>query len=274
MTPTTGNASTGSDGMKVFGAVLGALREAHGTTQEELGRYAGYSKSMVAKIEYGERLASPDFIARAEELLEARGALLAAAPHLRWTRLPAWFGEYARLEQEAVSLWTFNTHVVHGLVQTEDYARAVLGAYVPVLEEDELERQVRTRLDRQALLTRRPAVSLSLVVEEWVLRRPVGGKAVSRAQLERLLELAGMRNVSIQLMPTHYETHAGFDGPFTLLETPERQWVAYVEGQAMGSVIDDQKKVSEFQTRYGMIRTQALAPKDSVRLIEELIRAS
>ncbi len=205
-------------------------------------------------------------------MLDAKGALRAAAPHLKWTRLPAWFGEYAKREQEAVSVWSYDTHVIKGLVQTEDYARAVLSAYVPVLEEDEIERQVRTRMERQALLTRKPAVSLAMVIEECVLRRPVGGKAILRAQLERLLELSEMRNVSIQIMPTHYETHAGFDGPFTLLETPESQWVAYVEGQSTGTVFDDRKEVSRFQDRYGMIRTQALVPKDSVRLIEEMIR--
>ncbi|GAA2441673.1 helix-turn-helix transcriptional regulator [Streptomyces macrosporus] len=258
--------------MKVFGAVLNALREAQGVTREELGQHVGYSKSMVAKIEYGERLASPAFIAKAEELLDAKGALRAAAPHLKWTRLPAWFGEYARREQEAISLWTYDTHVILGLVQTEDYARAVLSAYVPTLDEEEIERRVQAHMERQTLLTRKPPVSLAMVVEEWVLRRPVGGKDVLRGQLERLLELSKMRNVSIQVMPTHYETHAGFNGPFTLLETPERQWVAYVETQAGGEVIDDRNKVSEFQTRYGMLRTQALTPKDSAQLIEEMIR--
>lgn len=271
MSATTPN-STGSDGMKVFGAVLSALREAHGTTQEELGRQVGYSKSTVAKIEYGERLASPAFIAKAEELLDARGALRAAAPHLKWTRLPSWFGEYARREQEAVSLWTYSTHVVHELVQTQDYARAVLSAYVPTLDEEEIERRVQARMERQVLLTRKPSVSLAMVVEEWVLRRPVGGKAVLRAQLERLLELAELRNVSVQLMPAHYETHAGFDGPFTLLETPDRQWVVYLESQGTSTILDDRNTVSEFQTRYGMLRTQALTPKDSAQLIEEMIR--
>ncbi|WOX09147.1 helix-turn-helix transcriptional regulator [Streptomyces sp. N50] len=257
--------------MKMFGAVSRALREAQGSTREQFGAHVGYSASQVAMVERGERMPSLQFIARAGEFLHARVAIDAAAEHLERRRYPSWFDDYLEREVEAVSLWSYNTHVLHGLVQTEEYARAVLGARVPTLDEDEIETRVQARMTRQALLTRVPRVSLALVIEEWVLRRPVGGRAVLKRQLEWLLELTGKRNISIQVMPTEVEAHAGFNGAWTLLETPKREWVAYVEGQAGGLVIEDREEVSAMFQRFGMIRSQALPPGESAKLIEGMV---
>ncbi|MFZ3594985.1 helix-turn-helix domain-containing protein [Streptomyces sp. BH104] len=256
--------------MRMFGAVVRALREARGGSREDFGAYVGYSASQVAMVERGARMPSARFVERAGEFLGARAAVEAAAEHLERRRYPAWFDDYVEREADAVSLWAYDSHVINGLVQTEGYARTVLGARVPVLDDEEVERRVQARLERQVLLTRVPPVSLALVVEEWVLRRPVGGAAVLRGQLERLLELSEKRNISIQVMPTAIESHAGFTGPWTLLETPEREWVAYVEGQAGGLVLEDRATVSELFQRFGMIRSQALTPGDSVKLIERM----
>lgn len=254
----------------MFGAVSRALREARGKTREQFGDYVGYSASQVAMVERGERMPSAQFVARAGEFLEARTAIDKAAALLERKPHPSWFGEYAEREAEAVSLCTYNTHLVHGLVQTEDYTRAVLNARFPALADEEIEHRLEARLSRQALLTRTPAVSLVLVIEEWVLRRPVGGPSVQKGQLEWLLELGAKRNVSLQVMPMLYEAHAGVDGPMTLLETPQRQWVAWLEAQGNGRLIDDRDEVSVLHMRYGMIRTQALTPGDSAKLIEQM----
>ncbi|MDV9174981.1 helix-turn-helix transcriptional regulator [Streptomyces sp. W16] len=261
----------GSSSMKMFGAVSRALREAQGSTREQFGAHVGYSASQVAMVERGERMPSPQFIARAGEFLHAQVAIDAAAEHLERRRYPSWFDDYVEREAEAVSLWSYDTHVIMGLVQTEEYARAVLGARVPMLDDEEIEHRVRSRLARQAILTRVPPVSLAMVIEEWVLRRPVGGRAVLKGQLERLLELGEKRNISIQVMPTDVEAHAGFNGAWTLLETPKREWVGYVEGQAGGLVIEDREEVSAMFQRFGMIRSQALPPGESAKLIEGLV---
>lgn len=261
----------GSSSMKMFGAVSRALREAQGSTREQFGAHVGYSASQVAMVERGERMPSLQFIARAGEFLHARVAIDAAAEHLERRRYPSWFDDYVEREAEAVSLWSYDTHVIKGLVQTEDYARAVLSARVPVLDDETIEHRVQARLARQSLLTRVPPVSLALVIEEWVLRRPIGGRAVLKGQLERLLELGEKRNISIQVMPTDVEAHAGFNGGWTLLETPKREWVAYVEGQAGGLVIEDREEVSAMFQRFGMIRSQALPPGESAKLIEGLV---
>lgn len=196
----------GSSSMRVFGAVVRAMREAKGYTQERLGDYAGYSKSQVAMVERGQRMPSRTFTDRAEEFLDARGAVRAAAQHLARDRgHPVWFGEYADREAEAVSVYSYDAHVIKGLIQTESYARAVLSAHYPVLEDEVIERHLEARMARQALLTRTPPASLPLVVEESVLRRPVGGRSALKGQLEHLVRLAEKRNISIQIMPLTYE---------------------------------------------------------------------
>ncbi len=261
----------GSDSMRMWGVTMRILRISAGVTYEELANYVGYSKSLIVGIERGTRMPSESFVRKADEYLKANGILIEAAKHLSRQKYPSWFEEYAAEEQKALSVWAYDTHALKGLFQTAEYARAVLSARYPVLDDDEIESRVKARMERQLLLIRKPSASISAVIEESVLRRPVGGEAAHKGQLERLLELSEMRSVSIQVMPMSYESHAGFDGPLTLLETAEHQWLAYVEGQAGGLLIEERDQVSELQQRYGMIRTQALTPGDSVRLIKQLV---
>ncbi|MDX3074910.1 helix-turn-helix domain-containing protein [Streptomyces sp. NPDC088354] len=256
--------------MAIFGDLLKALREGRGVTLDALAAHTGYSKSLAVKIESGERLASKAFIDKAEELLRCAGALRAVAPHLSREKLPAGYGEYADEEARAASIGFYDAHVVNGLLQTEAYMRAVFNARCPPLEEDEIDRWTEGRLARQALITRKPVCMLSFVLEEWLLRRPVGGRQVMKDQLERLLEVGKRRNVQVQVMPTRYESVAGFNGPFTFLETAERQWLAYAEGQVGGYLSDDRERVSDLYHRYGMIRAQALTPEDSAKAIEQI----
>ncbi|GAB2887087.1 helix-turn-helix domain-containing protein [Streptomyces mayteni] len=260
------------DGRQVFGALLRALREFNDVTPGQAALIVGYSESMLEKIERGERNASPEFIDEIEKLVALPGVLAPTATRLREQRHPDWFGEYAEREGEAVSLWSYTTTTVHGLLQTQGYAHAVLSSYYPMLEDEEIDRRVQARLERQELLARKPAVNLSQVIQESVLRHPTGGRAVMREQLERLLEIGDMRNVSVQVLSMRQELHAGFDGPLTLLENPDRRWVAYVEVQGNGSVIDGTEEVGKLHARYGMIRSQALSTGDSRKLIEEMIR--
>ncbi|MFJ5213552.1 Scr1 family TA system antitoxin-like transcriptional regulator [Streptomyces sp. NPDC088354] len=261
----------GSASMRMFGSVARSLREARGLTTDELAARVGYSKSLVVKIERGERMPPPAFVESAEALLgDAGGVLRAAARHLERGEFPSWFEEYAELERAAACLYKYDAHVINGLLQTEDYARVVLGAHCPTLEADEVERRVRARLARQSLLTRAPAPQLAFVIEEWVLRRPVGGREVNRRQLERLLEAGALRNVTVQVMPLPHEAHAGFDGPMTLLETPDLRLLAYLEVQGRSVLVDQRNEVSKLNQRYAMIRSQALSVGDSAKVIEQI----
>jgi transcriptional regulator with XRE-family HTH domain len=255
-----------------FGLMLGHFRGLKGLTQAELGQLMGYSESQVASVEQGRRPALPDFVRKAEALLEARGALLKLEKTISLDGLPAFFANFAAIEAEAVTLYTYETHVIPGLLQTEEYARAVIGARCPPLDDEEIERRVAVRMTRQGVLTRRPPLITGFVIEESLLRRRIGGGAVLKAQHLRLLECAGMRNLQIQVMPLDAEEHAGVDGPFVLVEGADRRDLAYVEGQGASVLISNPEEVSVIKARYGIIRAQALTPRDSADLIRKLAK--
>jgi transcriptional regulator with XRE-family HTH domain len=259
----------GSASMRMFGAVVRALRESRGVTTKDLADAVGYSQSLIIKVERGERMPPPDFVTRAEPLIGGGEVMQRAAAHLERGEFPSWFEPYADLERSAVSLYTYSTLVLHGLLQTRDYASAVLGARCPLLETDEVQRRVEARIARQSLFTRAPAAQLAFVIEESVLHRPIGGIDAMRTQLKRLLEVCALRGITIQVLPMEYEMHAGYDGAMTLLETPERHQFAYLEAQEHSFLVDDRNEVSELHQRYAMIRSQALNARESAKVIEQ-----
>jgi hypothetical protein len=260
----------GSDSMRMWGSIHKFYRLQAGLSHTDVAQYVGYSPSLVISIERGTRMPSPNYVVKSDEVTKAGGALLKAAEHLSRTRYPAWFEEYAVEEQRARSLWAYDTHVIKGLLQTEEYMRAVFAAHHPALEDDEIDSRVEARLKRQDLLTRKPSCTCSFIVEEWVLRRPMGDPAAMKRQLEHLVKLSDLRNVSIQVMPTAYGFSAGLTGPMTLIETPEHKFLAYLESQGIGQLMDDMDRVSVLQERYAMIRSQALNPRESVDFIKQL----
>jgi transcriptional regulator with XRE-family HTH domain len=260
----------GSDSMRMWGSLHKGYRNAAGLTYEDVAKHVGYSPSLVISIERGVRMPSETYIPLADEILKAGGVLIRAAEHLSRQRYPVWFAEYADEEARARSLWTYCTHVLHGLLQTEEYARALFLHRTPPLDDEEIESRVVARMQRKELLTRRPVCTLSFVIEEPVLRRKMCDAAGMKLQLEHLVELAEQRNVSIQVMPGASGLHAGVSGPMTVLETPDHKWLAYLETQDVGQLLDDADRVSVMQERYSSLRTQALNARDSVDFIKQL----
>ena len=170
-----------------------------------------------------------------------------------------------------MSRFSYDPLLVPGLLQTEDYARALISAHFPPLDDETVEERVAARLARQSLLTRTsPPIVFVFIIEEAALHRAVGGTQVISRQLARLLECSGMRNIEIQIMPTQRAAHSWLNGPMVLLETAERRQFVYVEAQDVVSVRSDRNEVSEFWLRYGMLRTQALSTEESARLIERV----
>ncbi|WP_405739080.1 helix-turn-helix transcriptional regulator [Streptomyces sp. NBC_01525] len=260
-----------SDSLKTFGEVFKAFRKRAGLTQEEFAELVPYSVQTVAKIEQGRRFPQPDFVERAEEILDAFGALRGAARHLsRQPGLASWFRQWARLEAEAVTLWTYECRVIPGLLQTEAYARAVTVSVPPVKDEEQVDQQVLARLERQRLFQRRPPITFSFIIEQALIERCTGGPDTTRELIDHLLERAGQFNVELQIMPLRQPDHAGFDGPLRLLETPENKWLAYAEGQRGGLLISDSKEVSIMLQRYARLRSQALTPEDSKGLLKRM----
>ncbi|MEU0988412.1 helix-turn-helix transcriptional regulator [Streptomyces sp. NPDC005953] len=260
-----------SDSLRAFGEVVKAFRKRARLTQEEFAPRVRYSVPTIASIEQGRRFPPPDFVERAEEVLDAFGALRGAARHLsRQPGLASWFRQWAKLEAEAVSLNTYECRVVPGLLQTEKYARAVTFSVPPVKDEEQVNRQVAARLERQELLCRRPPIAFSFIVEQALIERGTGGVEATRGLIDQLLHRAQQFNVELQIMPLQQPDHAGFDGPLMLLETPENRWLGYAEGQRGGLLVNDPKEVSIMLQRYAKLRSQALTPEDSKGLLKRL----
>ncbi|MFF5157289.1 helix-turn-helix domain-containing protein [Streptomyces sp. NPDC000348] len=262
-----------SDSLKTFGAVLKALRDESGLTQEEFAVRVRYSAAYVAKIEQGKRFPPADLPARAEEALGpvAVKVLTAAARSLtRRAGLASWFRQWAGIEEEAISLYAYECRAVPGLLQPEGYIRAVFDRRLPPVSEEQIEREVAARLDRQQLISTRQNTAFSFVVEQSILVRRMGGGDVTRQVIDHLLEVGTRRNVEIQVMPSLQEDHCGIDGQMYLAETPTHQWVGYTEGQRSSTLISAPKDVSVLLQRYGKLRSQALDCRATVKLLEQM----
>jgi len=255
----------------VFGRQLKLFRERAGMDRAQLGSLTGYSASTIASFEQGRRVPPPKFIDRADEVLDAGGVLSASKEEVARAQYPAFFRDAARLEAEAVELHAYDTQLVNGLLQTEEYARAVFAMWQPLLDEALMEQRVAARLARQEIFSRRQVPHLSFVIEEAVLLRPLGGEAVWRGQLEHLMLMAEKRNVVIQVMPLSRQEHAGLAGPFTLMEAKDGRRIAYTEVQGDSRVHTERHKVRDLERTYGILRAQAHTPTESLVLIEKLL---
>ncbi|MFI6729749.1 helix-turn-helix domain-containing protein [Streptomyces atratus] len=254
-----------------FGRQLKLFRVAAGLERAEFGTMTGYSASTIASFEQGRRIPPPRFIDQADELLNAHGVLKAAKAEVARAQYPAFFRDAARLEAEAVELCAYDTLVVKGLLQTEEYTRSLLVERRPLLDEATIEQRIAARQARQEIFGRWPAPLLSFVMEEWVLTRGLGGRAVRRGQLEQLLLIGQKRNVELQVMPADREDNAGVDGPFTVITRQNGDQIGYLEVQGRSTLMTDREEVRALAARYGIIRSQALTPRESLAFIEKLL---
>ncbi|GAA1226136.1 helix-turn-helix transcriptional regulator [Kitasatospora nipponensis] len=261
----------GAGFLRSFGLQLKLLREREKLSRPELGARLGYGEDQIASVELGRRIPKPEFIDRADELLNAGGLLRAMKEEVQRARYPAFFRDAAKLETEAVELHVYATQAMPGLLQSEEYARAVFRMWRPLLDEDTIARRVSARLARQAIFSRTPLPTVSFVIEETVLLRPLGGREVLRGELEQALLYGQRRNVEIQVMPMNREEHPGLGGPFTLIETKEGRRIAYVEAHQDSRLHTERQSVRGFEEQYGLLRAQALPPRESLALIEKLL---
>jgi transcriptional regulator with XRE-family HTH domain len=259
------------------GRQLKLLRERAGMTQAELGERLGYSEEQISSLERGRRVPQERFLERADELLDAGGLLKAVIEDIKKAKAKSrvqhlsWFRRYARLEQEAVELNTYSSLVMHGLLQCESYARALFTARYPMLDPDTVETRVETRLSRHEVLHKWPPLIYSAILDEGALRQRFGGRDVWREQLNHLLEVGQLRNVQLQVMPFEREEHAGDAGPFNLLTPKGKPQLAYMEQQGYPRIIVAPEEVRLLATRYGMMRSQALTPRESLAFVEKLL---
>lgn len=254
-----------------YGTLLQHLRKQAGLSQQALGEAIGDSPEQVASVEQGRRPAKAAFTLAAERVLGEGGVLQALQGEVDRAKLPRFFRDFALIEADVVSRFSYDPLLVPGLLQTEAYARAVFAGHCPPLTGETIDQHTEARLSRQKLLTRVPLAELSFVISEEALRNPVGDMKVMRVQWQRLLHVGAMRNAEVQVMPTSPGFHVGLNGPFVVLETNDHRHFGYIEAQEVGCVIRDPARVSAFGLRYGKLRSQALNPVESARLIERLV---
>ncbi|MDX3074716.1 helix-turn-helix transcriptional regulator [Streptomyces sp. MI02-7b] len=245
-------------------------REQAGVTRERLADEAGYGVETVRSMELGRRRPMLRLLQVADHLCGAGGKLLAAQEFLKPEKFPARSQEFIRYEAEAVSLWSYEPLLVPGLLQTEATARALLCSHRPPMDDETIGERVRARLERQELLRRKPPVECSFVLYEAALRCPVGGPDTAREQLLHLLEVAALRNVSVQVLPFAAGAHPGLNGPIVLLETGDHDRLALTEGQSLSLLTADPQQVGALTQRHGMIRMEALGTEESARFIKRM----
>ncbi|MEU2716023.1 helix-turn-helix transcriptional regulator [Streptomyces sp. NPDC007205] len=259
--------------VQAVGRLLKVCREAAGVTVSELADAMGYGEDMIRKMERGARIPRPEFLDRADQLLKAQGHLRAFMKDMEKARYPKKVRELADMEGRAVEMLLYSNHNIHGLLQTPEYARAMYEMRQPALAEDVVERETAARMARKAVFERRdPAPTLSFVQEQVTLERPYGGKMVLRRQLEHLLEVGQLRNVTLQVMPTDRQENAGAaSGLVEVLKFSDGTAIGRSDGAFNGRPISSPKDLRILELRYGMIRAQALTPRESQAFIERAL---
>lgn len=256
-------------GRRLVGELLRIHRGRLDLRQKKAGDLVHVSESCFGSYERAERIPAIEFLKDADEALEARGALIACIEMIEEEKYPPKFVDWVRLERLAQIISGYEVMVIPGLFQTEAYTRALYESRYPAYTEDEIERHVQARLERQAVLTRNPPPRLSFVIEESALEREFGGPAVLKEQLQQLLELMRRLNhLTVQVMPTKRHTHAGLQGPVQLMSTEEGRNLVFVESQAGSTLISKPEEVNGLFDLFGMLRAQALTLWESAELIE------
>ncbi|MFB6907356.1 Scr1 family TA system antitoxin-like transcriptional regulator [Streptomyces bacillaris] len=259
---------------QLIGAQLRLLRKRAGLTQAALAEQVRVGEDTIASIEQGRRSLQLDLAIKLDELLETKGVLQVAVEKIpREERYQALVKDFVEYERDAVSLLSYETQLIPGLLQTEAYARLVFDCNYPPVEQELIEKRMAERLGRQKILERRPSPVLHFILEENILHARLGAPEVMREQLLHLRRCMDLPFVTIQIMPWNAPGHAGLGGPLTLLETSDHDQLAYVSGHLHARVYDEPADVSALMQRYGMLRSQALSVEKSVRLLDALLAA-
>ncbi|MEU3525493.1 helix-turn-helix transcriptional regulator [Streptomyces sp. NPDC038707] len=257
--------------VQAVGRLLRVCRESAGVSVPELAEALGYGEDMIRKIERGVRIPRPEFLDSADTFLKAQGHLRAFREDMRKARYPKKVRALAELEGRAVEMLLYSNHNIHGLLQTEEYARALLRTWRPAYSPDQLERMVGARMARKSVFDRSPVPEISFVQEEVTLRRPVGDTMVLRRQLEHMLEVAQLPFVELQVMPTVRANHPGTGGRIQVLKFADGTGLGRTDGDFSGRPVSTPRQLRILDLRYGIIRSQALPPEESLDIIEKAL---
>jgi transcriptional regulator with XRE-family HTH domain len=271
----------------LLGSHLRRLREAKGITREAAGYSIRASESKISRMELGR----VSFKTRdVEDLLtlygvtdeQERSSLLSLAKEANvagWWHsysdvLPSWFPTYVGLEGAASLIRVYEVQFVHGLLQTEEYARAVVRRGMKGASQADVERRVALRLERQKYLDAENAPEFHIVLDEAALRRPYGDREVMRGQLQHLIEMSGRPNVRLQVMPFSFGGHSGESGAFTILSFPESDLsdVVYLEQLTSALYLDKREDVAQYETALKELQQDSPSPDESRDLLRGLLQ--
>jgi transcriptional regulator with XRE-family HTH domain len=262
--------------LRVFGAMLRHYRTRASLSQDQLGGLLYCSGDTVGKIEAGQRAPSEQFTLACEAVpaLQTGGALLelrvVMEDYLKDRAFPGWFHRWPEHEAHATTLRTFELVAVPGLLQTEDYARVMLRTHV-LATDDEVDEMVAARIDRQVILTRDKPPMLWVLLDEGVLRRPVGGGEVMAGQLRHLIECAARPNIVIQVIPASVGAHQGMSGTFVIADFADAPSVAYQDTAARGQILEDSDDLGAISVLWDTLHSEALPRSASVGLMKEVL---
>ncbi len=273
--------SNGTLRQRQLGRELRRLREQAGLTLEEAAPRLDWSTSKLSRIEIGQQSVDVHGVRSMLDLYDVGGDRWTEIIDLtREARQKGWWHAYGisdagfvALETEATAVYDHQLAFVPGLLQTADYARAVFRGSPPPRAEAEIERAVQVRLRRQRRLSEDPLLELVTVVDETVLRRPIGGVEVMRDQLRHVVRQAALPSVCFQVVPVSLGVHEGMTGSFTVLEfaEPDEPAIAYLETAVNAAHVHKEAEVRGYRLVFDRLRSAALSPRDSVALVERLV---
>lgn len=253
-----------SNPVRYFGQQVRRARHAAGWTLAEFGQRIGYDAGQISRIENGKRPATELFAQMCDRAFPERGGWFGDfyAESRTWIATPPWFRSWVEHEQRAATLRIWQLGILSGLLQTGDYARAILSVN-PGVTDEQVNARLAARLERQAVLTRDEPPAVWFLVDEAALRRRVGSPDIMAAQLSHLTGIARLPNVTVQVVPSI--EHAGLLGGFAIAEH-----AAYVETAVAGQVFEDAEIIASLLTRFDTLRNEAFRGSESLSLTERM----
>jgi transcriptional regulator with XRE-family HTH domain len=257
----------GASPLDYYGYELRRHREAAGLTQKQLGDIVNYTGSLVGLVETARRVPTVEFSERVDAALGTGGALSRLVGLVMRSQLPGWFQQVAELEARATEVCTFQMGMVHGLLQTREYARATLGA----LNRAGLDDRTAVRLARQRIFQKEEPPVFWMVVSEAALYQQIGGPETMRGQLAHLLDCEDDPQINIQVLPFTSGAHAGLTGSFNLYRFAGDPTIVYTEGYGSAHPTANPDTVKNCSLRYDHLRAAALSITDSAELIRHVM---
>lgn len=271
----------------LLGAQLRRLRETAGVTRDDAGYHIRASGSKISRMELGRvsfkerdvtdllEFYGVDDLAEREKLVQLTREANATPWYQKFQDVvPDWFHVFVGLEEAAQLIRVYEVQFVPGLLQTEEYARAVILQGAPGLDPDEVERRVALRMGRQKLLTREGPPRYWVIMDEAALRRPMGGRDVHVGQIERLIDLVGEPNITIQVMPFRYGGHAAEGGAFTIMRFPETDLpdVVYMEYLTGAHYIDKPEEVERYAAVMERLSVAGTSPDRTREILTGMLK--